>query len=90
MHSAALLRNWSKLGKSASIIIHMGNECAVGSAALKISFERSRQVEVGHKALSPLGVLHVAPLARDRVGALTALEYSPKVLQAERSVLTTA
>src|SRR3974377_2062934 len=51
MHSAALLRNWSKLGKSASIVIHMGNECAVGSAALKISFECSRQVEVGHEAL---------------------------------------
>jgi hypothetical protein len=31
MHSAALLRNWSKLGKSASISIHMGN----GRAALQ-------------------------------------------------------
>jgi hypothetical protein len=30
MHSAALLRNWSKLGKSASIPIHMGNERALG------------------------------------------------------------
>ena len=31
VHSAALLRNWSKLGKSASIPIHVGNERAVGS-----------------------------------------------------------
>jgi hypothetical protein len=28
MHSAALLRNWSKLGKSASISIHMGTDRA--------------------------------------------------------------
>jgi hypothetical protein len=29
MHSAALLRNWSKLGKSASITIHMGTDRAL-------------------------------------------------------------
>jgi hypothetical protein len=33
-----------------------------------------RQVEVGHKAPSLLGVLHVALLARDGIGALAALE----------------
>ena len=38
-----------------------------------------RQVEVGHKAPSLLGVLHVALLARDRVGALAALESEPDV-----------
>ena len=42
-------------------------------AKLNLVLDR-RQIEVGHKALSLLGVLHVTLLARDRVGALAALE----------------
>jgi hypothetical protein len=42
-------------------------------AELNLVLDR-RQVEVGHKAPLLLGVLHVALLARDRVGALAALE----------------
>src|SRR5689334_16078839 len=43
------------------------------SAELNLVLDR-RQVEVGHKGPSLLRVLHVAPLARDRAGALAALK----------------
>jgi hypothetical protein len=68
MHSAALLRNWSKLGKSASIPLEMGTE-----RAHRQRFVISRSMSINESRSGPSDRFGTAPQS------VSALTYAPRL-----------
>src|SRR5229473_173869 len=71
MHSAALLRNWSKLGKFAPTSIHMGTDrafCPKNVCSIKLGQSLDFQGEIT-SVCGKLAVLQKSPLFRIDFGA---------------------